>query len=68
MALVLTNDGRAELDSWARRRTSAASLAMRSGILGRRGGGPNAKIGVRLGLGLDGWMVRGFGPPFLGLR
>ena len=49
--IVLTDREREQLQSWARRRTSAAGLAMRSRIvLAAAEGGPNTEIAARLGL------------------
>jgi len=50
---VLTDEERAELEGWARRRTSAAGLAMRSRIvLAAADGGSNTELAQRLGLSL----------------
>lgn len=50
--IVLTDDERAQLLSWSRRRTSAAGLAVRSKIvLAAADGGSNTEIGTRLGVG-----------------
>ena len=49
--IVLTDREREQLQSWARRRSSAAGLAMRSRIvLAAAEGGPNTEIAARLGL------------------
>jgi len=49
----LTADERAELEGWARRRTSAAGLAMRSRIvLAAADGGTNTELAERLGLAI----------------
>ncbi|HEY3409308.1 MAG TPA: IS630 family transposase [Propionicimonas sp.] len=49
--LVLSDDEREQLQSWSRRRTSAAGLAMRSKIvLAASEGGSNTEIAARLGL------------------
>ena len=49
--IVLTADERAELEGWARRRTSAAGLAMRSRIvLAAAEGESNTVLAARLGL------------------
>jgi transposase len=51
--IVLTADERAELEGWARRRTSAAGLAMRSRIvLAAADGGSNTELSERLGLSI----------------
>jgi transposase len=51
--IVLTTDERAELEGWARRRTSAAGLAMRSRIvLAAADGGTNTELAERLGLSI----------------
>lgn len=51
--IVLTADERAELEGWARRRTSAAGLAMRSRIvLAAADGGTNTELAERLGLAI----------------
>jgi transposase len=51
--IVLTADERAELEGWARRRTSAAGLAMRSRIvLAAADGGTNTELAQRLGLSI----------------
>ncbi|PJE23025.1 MAG: IS630 family transposase, partial [Mycobacterium sp.] len=51
--IVLTADERAELEGWARRRTSAAGLAMRSRIvLAAADGGSNTELAERLGLSI----------------
>ena len=51
--IVLTADERAELEGWARRRTSAAGLAMRSRIvLAAADGGTNTDLAERLGLSI----------------
>ena len=51
--IVLTADERAELEGWARRRTSAAGLAMRSRIvLAAADGGTNTELAERLGLSI----------------
>ena len=50
---MLTADERAELEGWARRRTSAAGLAMRSRIvLAAADGGSNTEIAERLELAI----------------
>ena len=50
-AIVLSVDERSQLESWVRRRTSAAGLAMRSRIvLAAAEGGSNTEIATRLGL------------------
>jgi transposase len=49
--IVLTDDERAELEGWARRRTSAAGLALRAKIvLDAAEGGSNTELAARLGL------------------
>ena len=49
--ITLSVDERAQLESWTRRRTSAAGLAMRSRIvLAAAEGGSNTEIAARLGL------------------
>lgn len=49
--IVLTDDERAELDGWARRRTSAAGLALRAKIvLAAAEGGSNLDLAGRLGV------------------
>lgn len=49
--IVLTADERTELEGWARRRSSAAGLAMRSRIvLAAADGGTNTELAQRLGL------------------
>ncbi|GFG84353.1 hypothetical protein MALGJ_23360 [Mycolicibacter algericus] len=49
--IVLTDDERAELESWTRRRNSAASLALRARIvLACADGGSNVQIADRLEL------------------
>lgn len=51
--IVLTADERVELEGWARRRTSAAGLAMRSRIvLAAADGGSNTELAQRLGLSI----------------
>ncbi|MDX1881066.1 IS630 family transposase [Mycolicibacterium sp. 141076] len=51
--IVLTGDERAELEGWARRRTSAAGLAMRSRIvLAAADGGSNTELARRLDLSI----------------
>jgi transposase len=51
--IVLTADERAELEGWARRRTSAAGLAMRSRIvLAAADGGTNTDLAEQLGLSI----------------
>ena len=51
--IVLTADERAELEGWARRRTSAAGLAMRSRIvLAAADGGSNTDLAEQLGLSI----------------
>jgi transposase len=51
--IVLSADERAELEGWARRRTSSAGLAMRSRIvLAAADGGSNTELAQRLGLGI----------------
>ncbi len=51
--IVLTADERAELEGWARRRTSAAGLAMRSRIvLAAAAGESNTVLAQRLGLSI----------------
>ncbi|TLH69413.1 IS630 family transposase [Mycolicibacterium phocaicum] len=51
--IVLTADERAELEGWARRRTSAAGLAMRSRIvLAAADGGSNTELAQRLDLSI----------------
>jgi transposase len=53
LEIVLTADERAELEGWARRRTSAAGLAMRSRIvLAAADGGSNTELSERLGLSI----------------
>jgi transposase len=52
--IVLTADERAELEGWARRRTSAAGLAMRSRIvLAAAEGESNTVLAARLGLSIS---------------
>ena len=52
--IVLTADERAELEGWARRRSSAAGLAMRSRIvLAAADGGSNTELADRLGLSIS---------------
>jgi transposase len=49
--IVLTDDERAELEGWARRRTSAAGLALRAKVvLGRCRRGSNTELAARLGV------------------
>ena len=49
--IVLSDDERAQLESWARRRTSAAGLALRSRIvLAAAEGGSNVALAERLGV------------------
>ncbi|WP_039880399.1 IS630 family transposase, partial [Gordonia rubripertincta] len=49
--IVLTDDERRELEGWARRRTTASGLAMRSRIvLAAADGGSNTEVAQRLGL------------------
>src|SRR6478609_6137935 len=51
--IVLTADERAELEGWARRRTSAAGLAMRARVvLAAADGGDNTELSERLGLSI----------------
>lgn len=51
--IVLTADERAELEGWARRRTSAAGLATRARIvLAAADGGSNTDLAQRLGLAI----------------
>jgi transposase len=51
--IVLTAEERAELEGWARRRMSAAGLAMRSRIvLAAADGGSNTELSERLGLSI----------------
>jgi transposase len=51
--IVLTADERTELEGWARRRSSAAGLAMRSRIvLAAADGGTNTELAQRLGLSI----------------
>jgi len=51
--IVLTADERAELQGWARRRTSAAGLAMRARIvLAAADGGSNTELADRLELSI----------------
>jgi transposase len=51
--IVLTEDERSELEGWARRRTSAAGLAMRSRIvLAAADGGSNTELADRLELSI----------------
>lgn len=51
--IVLTDAERAELEGWARRRTSAAGLAMRSRIvLAAADGGSNTELSQHLGLAI----------------
>jgi transposase len=51
--IVLTADERTELEGWARRRSSAAGLAMRSRIvLAAADGGSNTELARRLGLSI----------------
>lgn len=51
--IVLTADERAELEGWARRRSSAAGLAMRARIvLAAADGGSNTELADRLGLSI----------------
>jgi DNA-binding CsgD family transcriptional regulator len=53
LEIVLTADERAELEGWARRRTSAAGLAVRSRIvLAAADGGSNTELSQRLGLAI----------------
>jgi transposase len=53
LEIVLTDAERAELEGWARRRTSAAGLAMRSRIvLAAADGGSNTELSQRLGLAI----------------
>jgi transposase len=50
-AIALSDDERAQLESWARRRTSAAGLALRSRIvLAAADGGTNVAVAERLGV------------------
>ncbi len=50
-AIALSDDERAQLESWARRRTSAAGLALRSRIvLAAADGGTNVALAERLGV------------------
>jgi transposase len=50
-AIALSDDERAQLESWARRRTSAAGLALRSRIvLAAADGGTNVAVAGRLGV------------------
>jgi transposase len=52
--IVLTDAERVQLEGWARRRTSAAGLAMRSRIvLASADGGSNTELAERLGLALS---------------
>jgi transposase len=49
--IVLTDDERAELEGWVRRRTSAAGLALRAKIvLAAAEGGSNTELALRLGV------------------
>ncbi|HXL59330.1 MAG TPA: helix-turn-helix domain-containing protein, partial [Mycobacterium sp.] len=49
--IVLTDDERAELERWVRRRTSAAGLALRARVvLAAAEGGSNTELAVRLGV------------------
>ena len=49
--IVLSDDERAELEGWARRRTSAAGLALRAEIvLAAAEGGTNVELSERLGV------------------
>lgn len=49
--ITLTDDERAELEGWSRRRTTASGLAMRSRIvLAAADGGSNTEVAQRLGL------------------
>ena len=49
--IVLTEDERAELEGWARRRNSAAGLALRARIvLAAADGGSNSELAVRMGI------------------
>ncbi|WP_131588761.1 helix-turn-helix domain-containing protein, partial [Mycolicibacterium phlei] len=51
--IVLSADERAELEGWARRRTSAAGLAMRARIvLAAADGGSNTELADRLELSI----------------
>jgi transposase len=51
--IVLSDDERIELEGWARRRSSAAGLAMRSRIvLAAADGGSNTELAQRLGLSI----------------
>jgi Homeodomain-like domain len=51
--IVLTDGERAELQGWARRRSSAAGLAMRSRIvLAAADAGSNTELSQRLGLAI----------------
>jgi transposase len=53
LEIVLTDAERAELEGWARRRTSAAGVAMRSRIvLAAADGGSNTELSQRLGLAI----------------
>jgi transposase len=53
LEIVLTADERTELEGWARRRTSAAGLAMRARIvLAAADGGSNTELSKRLGLSI----------------
>ena len=50
-AIVLTDTERAELEGWARRRSSAAGLALRSRIvLAAADGGSNTELAANLGV------------------
>ena len=65
--IVLTADERAQLEGWARRRTSAAGLAMRSRIvLAAAEGGSNTELSQRLGLAIS--TVRRWRNRFAALR
>jgi len=52
--IVLSADERAELEGWARRRSSSAGLAMRARIvLAAADGGSNTELADRLGVSLS---------------
>jgi hypothetical protein len=54
--IVLTADERAELEGWARRRTSAAGLATRARIvLAAADGGSNTDLADRLEMSIGTW-------------
>ncbi|MGP4054317.1 helix-turn-helix domain-containing protein, partial [Mycobacterium sp. 4D054] len=65
--IVLTTDERAELEGWARRRSSAAGLAMRARIvLAAADGGSNTELADRLELSIG--TVRRWRNRFVELR